>query len=73
MTFEKTLTDVHLRMNKAKPYQEVIDILKKLKEVKQPYAAMRLIKEAKNAIPVCIDKFWQGVAVDKKELQLDAE
>ena len=24
-------------------------------------------------IPVCIDEFWEGVPVDKKQLQLDAE
>ena len=60
-------------MNNAKPYQEVIDILQMLKEVKQPYTAMKLIKQAKSTIPVCIDEFWEGVPVDKKQLQLDAE
>ena len=60
-------------MNNAKPYQEVIDILQMLKEVKQPYTAMKLIKRAKSTIPVCIDEFWEGVPVDKKQLQLDAE
>ena len=34
---------------------------------------MKLIKEAKNTIPICIDEFWEGVPVDKKQLQLDAE
>ena len=34
---------------------------------------MKLIKEAKNTIPACIDEFWEGVPVDKKQLQLDAD
>ena len=34
VTFENTMTEVHLRLHKAKPYQKVIDMLKQLKEVK---------------------------------------
>ena len=68
VTFEDTLTDVHIRLNKAKPYQKVIDMLKQLKEVKQPYSAMKLIRKAKNLIPVCIDEFWHDVPIDRNLL-----
>ena len=73
VTFENTMTEVHLRLHKAKPYQKVIEMLKQLKEVKQPYSAMKLIRKAKNLIPECIDEFWQDVPVDPNLLQLDAE
>lgn len=34
---------------------------------------MKLIRRAKDAIPECIDEFWQDVPIDKNNLTLDAE
>ena len=48
-------------------------MLKQLKQEKQPYGAMKLIRKAKDMIPECIDEFWKDVPVDKRNLQLDAE
>ena len=58
VAYENTMTEVHLRLHRAKPYQKVVETLKQLKEVKQPYSAMKLIRKAKDLIPKCIDEFW---------------
>jgi len=34
---------------------------------------MKLMRKAKDLIPVCIDEFWQGVPIERNLLQLDAE
>lgn len=57
-----------------KPYEQTINALKEIPELNSPMKKMEFIYQIFNSLMVGeVDKFWQGVSADSRNLLMDYE
>lgn len=71
-TYQATAADVDRRLS-IQPYSKVIQKLQAIRNFEDPLKKLKVIKEMRDLVSVCINEFWNGIDVDYEKLVLDAD